>query len=345
MYFEEENLSNNSLLSTRLKVIKAIISDTKTRYIGTSKPQKECRFNIPNKCCEILNLKFGDDVYISKPKNSNTSMIITKKEPKDLELLSKIKYGDGVKENKNRLRINQKLAKTFGACDIGISAYNHNNEFALRISPKIPSPDINILSAKNIEDFGKYILWKGRTIKFISFYDCKSKILLNEFAFKTIGGAFYIKKHDVVGKHDIKFKCVGKKCKHCKNLEKYPIKYKALYFPVLILDFDSNLFRPGMLKFVNNGIEIVNDILKEYNNYYFKNKKGYWVGKIENNNRNVWKIENGKKSIKIVKMGIKRQLNDSEKGWLLSLRKDFKKIISKKENILLSDIQNLKIKI
>jgi len=214
MYFEEKNIKKENI---RTKVIKALVFDTKTRYAGEAKPQKECRFNIPCKCYKILNPKFGDNFYVSKQKNSNTSIIITKNQPKeDLEFISKIRFGTGKKYKKNRLRINQNLAKIFGACDIGISVFNYNNS-------------------------------------------------------------------------------------------------------------------------------ITDDILKEYNNYYIKNKNGYWKGKICYNSRNIWKIESDKKEISIVKMGIKKSFTEAEKDWLLTLRKDFKKIISTKENILTSHIRNLKI--
>ena len=344
MYFEEENLFVKDTDSIRIKVIKAIVSDTQTRYAGISKPQKTCRFNIPQKCYKVLNVKFGDKLYVSKQKNSNTSIVITKKEPRDdLEVISKIRFGTGKIEKKNRLRINQSIAKMFGACDIGVSVFSYNNELALRVTPNIPVPDINILTAKNIEEFGKYILWKGRTIKFISFSSKTTPIAVNEFSFKPVGGAYYIKKHDVIGKPDKKFICEGRRCKYCKDLNKYPIHYKALYFPVLI-NVDTGLSRPGVLKFVNDGIGMTGDILKEYNNYYSKSRNGYWSGNIDYNSKSVWKIESNKK-LNIVRMGIKKSFTDAERGWLLSLRADFKKIISEKENISTSCIQNLKIKI
>jgi len=342
MYFEEKSIKKESV---RTKVIKALVSDTQTRYAGSAKPQKDCRFNVPYKCYKVLSPKFGDELYVSKQKSSNTSIIITKDQPKDdLDFVAKIRFGTGKKVKKNRLRLNQNLAKMFGACDIGVSVFNYDNDLALRVSPKIPVPDVNILGAKNIEEFGKYILWKGRTIKFVSFSSKKSPIAINEFSFKPIGGAYYIKKHSVASMPRQKHICIGSNCKYCKDLNKYPICYNALYFPVL-LDIEAGMSRPGVLKFVNDGISIADDILKEYNNYYIRNKTGYWSGKVRYNSRNVWKIEGDRKEIKIVKMGIRKSFTDAERGWLLTLRKDFKKIISTKENIPTSHIRNLKIKI
>ena len=331
----------------RYKVINAILSDNNTRYAGAASPQKTGRFNIPKKCYSVLSPKFGDTLFVIQDNKTPTSMIITKKpnEADKDKIVGEIQFGSGIKTKKNRLRINQNLAKMFGACDIGVSIFDYNKSLALRVCPKVPKPDFDIYKATTLEDLAKYVLWPGRTIRFLSFASENSTYSGDEFSFKLLGSAFYLEKHNEFLKMDTEHLCsLDKNCEYCKDLKQFPIYYRAIYFPILY-NVVERPTRPGVLKFVNGAIKHSFPLIDAVNRHYSKTKGGYWSGPISYNSSSTWKFGNNTKTnkIEISKMGVKTRLSDAELGWLLTMRKDFKKFVSEKEQITMSVITNKRV--
>jgi hypothetical protein len=329
----------------REKVINALIADNKTRYAGISRPQKSGLFNVPKKCYSVLNPKFGEVFNVIKDTNTNYGIIISRsllEEDKD-NLICKVRFGSGIKQKKNRLRITQKLARVFGTCEIGFSIFDYNNKLAVRVSPKVPEPDINIYKAKNLEEISKYILFPGRSIKYISFSNKDMVLPQTEFSFRLLGGYFAINKHSVLYHTNKKIVC-EKNCKLCKDNELYPLHYKAIYFPVLydVLGFAP---RPGIIKFSNEAIELCKPLVEETNYHTRKLGTNYFEGPIDYDGTNIWKFGN-EYGAEICKINVnKKQLSGAEKGWMLSMRKDLKKIISEKEDITISSIKQKIIRI
>jgi len=329
-----QDLKNENI---RSKVINALISDNKTRYAGVSSPQKTGRFNIPKKCIEALRPEFGDSLHVIEDNNTPTGIIIAKKPAREDEdkVLSRVRFGTGQKEEKRRLRLNQNVAKTFGACDIGVSIFSYNGDLALRVSPKVPDPDINIYKARTIEEFGRYILWPGRTIKFISFAG-EGMMFGDEFSFKLLGGMFIIKKHISLEGESVV--CKVKECDNCGSAGKFPLTYFAAYFPVLC-NIINGPSRPAMMKFVNKGMPVCLPLIKDTLSYHEKTKTNYWSGPVDYEGI-VWKAANDyrKNKVCISEIGVERKLTDAERGWLLTMRKEFRNIISAKEAVSRSSV-------
>lgn len=100
--------------------------------LGAANPQNTGRFQVPQKCVQLLELNFGDNVYAVQKDNS--ILLVknpTKKDKKNV--LFVLKYGTG--EKKKRLRINQTFAKYLGYEKLGFSTVSYNKGLALRICP------------------------------------------------------------------------------------------------------------------------------------------------------------------------------------------------------------------
>jgi len=352
MNIDYQEDSNNE--ADRIKVISAIIADNKLRYAGTSVPQKSGRFNIPLRCVNILNPKVGEYFAVVKDDfGGNGSVIIvsdTAVTNNDV-MLSRVRFGTGKKKLKKRIRLNQKLASMFGVCELGFSVCDFRGNLALRVSPRVPEPDLNILKTKSVEDLAKYVLWPGRSLKVITIANESHMLpIASELNFKLLGGYFLIQRHSVPGNRDTKEPiCKKADCQYCEINEKdwsigkkvlYPLHYQAIYIPVL-LDIVSNHPRPGLFKFTGKAINLGEELMEEMLEYNEMANSTYWSGPSVNyDSKVVWKIyndyANGK--IKIESIEGNRVLTEPEKGWVLTLRKKFKKIISEKENIPIADI-------
>lgn len=331
------------LESDRIKVISAIIADNKLRYAGTSVPQKSGRFNIPLSCVGILNPKPHEEFVIVKDDfGGNGSIIITREKTTTQNdiILSRVKFGTGKKKLKKRIRLNQKLASMFGVCELGFSACDFRGCLSLRISPKVPEPDLNILKAKSVGELAKYVLWPGRSLKVITIANSNNPLAISsEISFKLLGGFYYIGRHsDPNNSNDKELICKLKNCKYCKSKE-YPIHYSAFYIPVLA-DITTGHPRPILLKFTGKALYLAHKLVCHLLSFTKNSKSSYWTGPVKYNEKEIWTLYNDYVSGKIVIMQseISRELTDSEKGWALSLRQKFKKIICDKENITTKDI-------
>jgi bifunctional DNA-binding transcriptional regulator/antitoxin component of YhaV-PrlF toxin-antitoxin module len=102
---------------------------------GSSNPQNTGRFNVPKKCLDLLKLNFGDYVYAIED-GTDYILLVKHVARKDRnKIVCKLRYGTGKKEKKERLRINQKLARYLDCEQLGFSFVSYNKSTAIKVSP------------------------------------------------------------------------------------------------------------------------------------------------------------------------------------------------------------------
>ena len=128
---DQSNLSIDSLSE---KIIDVLLDNNIFIFQTTGVPQESKRINIPKKCYSVLNPVFGQTFYVVLDGDSVLVVDHVLKTNRN-KVLSTIKFGSGLNERKNRLRLNKDVTRLLGNDEVGFTVVKYGKSVAVKVSP------------------------------------------------------------------------------------------------------------------------------------------------------------------------------------------------------------------